>query len=834
MAGINVKQFQVFKIGTDILKMSNWNLSISKDKAMSLNMLVSLFDSQMFELIRQILDERKINIPKKDYTKYVISVVNDGKGKNKKDFKRALKGFKVNGVEFKRFVGTTGGLKNNSVIFVNASILDELNRRCECGRDTNIKVIPAKYEAYKSLTCSASQKICEPKGILIVSDCLVNINTDVIDIDEGENGEPIVAYKKIDIENNTSDGFNLCTIDYMRRISESLGLNYVTSGVCLRNAYCKGMLYAFPIVEFCEKYLGGYIVKDIWGHDVDVRNIDMILTESSLKFWNSYTSSEDYIENYRTHGYGFRVTKIIGEHLEDTRELNYQYLQSYDFTDEDIEELCKPTVDYLTGSLCGNYQDTLKFLGIKEGDVRTPKEVWQKALLCSEDMINDPYIIYNINKLIRKKIDNAKIGKLVCNGNYQQLSGDPFLLMQHICGIEPRGLLKANECYSSYWVEKDVDELVVFRSPMIGHNNIRKMSLVDNDDTNYWYQYMNNVFILSGFDSACMALSGADYDGDSAFSTNNSVLLRCYKPLPAINCVQHKAEKKIVTEDNIIQSNFNGFGNSVGSITNRATAMFSIQAQFDPHSKEYKELEYRILCTQLFQQNELDKLKGIVANPMPKYWYDYRACKGNDYQKSICCEKKPYFMIYRYEEEHKKYREFIKQHNMQCFMDFGIDIETLLKTPQEQLTQEQINAIHWYNVFNPVDMGMCTINKICFYIENKIGEYKSKLRERKFDWGRFKVKRRCTQEHKDKLQELMQMYINRLTLISDTEMELSANKVCIDEYIQMRAKEICPNDDERRNIVLDLCYGDNSNKSNKEFCWTIIADMILRERYTNE
>ena len=85
MAGINVKQFQVFKIGTDILKMADWNLKISKDKAMSLNMLVSLFDSQMFELIRQILEERGEYIPKKDYTQYVISVVNDGKGKNKKD-----------------------------------------------------------------------------------------------------------------------------------------------------------------------------------------------------------------------------------------------------------------------------------------------------------------------------------------------------------------------------------------------------------------------------------------------------------------------------------------------------------------------------------------------------------------------------------------------------------------------------------------------------------------------------------------------------------------------------------------------------------------------------
>ena len=318
--------------------------------------------------------------------------------------------------------------------------------------------------------------------------------------------------------------------------------------------------------------------------------------------------------------------------------------------------------------------------------------------------------------------------------------------------------------------------------------------------------------------------------GDSVFSTNNNVLLRCYKPLPAINCIQHKAEKKIVTEENIVQSNFNGFGNSVGSITNRATAMFSIQAQFDPHSKEYKELEYRILCTQLFQQNELDKLKGIVATPMPKYWYDYRACKGNDYQKSICCEKKPYFMIYRYEEEHKKYREFIKEHNIQCLRDFGVDIETLLKTPQNQLTQEQATMIHWFNVFNPVDMGMCTINKICFYIEKQIGTYKSQLKEREIDWEQFKVKRRCTQEHREQLQELMNVYINRLTIATDAETELVATKTCIDEYIQSRAKEICPNDDERRNIILDLCYGENANKSNKEFCWIIIADIILRER----
>ena len=70
MAGIRAKQFEVFKIGTDMLMMNNWDLQISKDKAMSLNLLVSLFDSQMFDLINQILKERGINPPKKDYTRY--------------------------------------------------------------------------------------------------------------------------------------------------------------------------------------------------------------------------------------------------------------------------------------------------------------------------------------------------------------------------------------------------------------------------------------------------------------------------------------------------------------------------------------------------------------------------------------------------------------------------------------------------------------------------------------------------------------------------------------------------------------------------------------------
>ena len=67
-------------------------------------------------------------------------------------------------------------------------------------------------------------------------------------------------------------------------------------------------------------------------------------------------------------------------------------------------------------------------------------------------------------------------------------------------------------------------------------------------------------------------------------------------------------------------------------------------------------------------------------------------------------------------------------------------------------------------------MSACTINKICYYIENVIKNYKSSLKERTIDYEQFKVKRRCTQKHRDELFALMQVYIKALkTHESDTE-----------------------------------------------------------------
>ena len=824
MAGISVPQYEIFKIGTNKLKYSNWNLTISAKEAFKYQELISLFEGRHFLIMANKILHK--NIQDIDFSKIFLQVVID----TKTDFTRATgkKGVTVNGINYRRFVGTTGGLKNNTLLFCNSEYIDKLNELCECKRNPEIKLVPAKYEAYKALTCSASQPICEPNGILVVKDCITEYIADVISLDDSSGEEPkreIIHDKTL--ENNISDGFNLCTIQYMERVGRSLNLTYTPSGVCLRNAWLKGMLYPFPIYEFIEKYNNGnYMIEDIWGNTQDLRKCEMILTESSLKLWSAYNCIEDYVTAYRECGYGFSVTKISSHVLEEERELNYQYLQSYDFTQEDIEELCAPTINYLKDAMCGDYNSTIKFLGINEN---TDVNSWQRALYTSEYMLGDPYIIDSTHRYIKKKMNDAKIGKLFVKGNYQIASGDPFALMQSICGLKVTGLLKSDEIYSKFWIDKNEDEVVVFRSPMTSHNNIRMCKINSSDECKYWYQYMDTIIIINGWDSFCMAENGEDYDSDLNFSTNNPVLKRCYRYLPAIECIQRNTEKIVVTESAVKKTNKDGMGNQVGTITNYVTSIMEVQSHFEKNSEEYKELEYRIECGQLFQQNELDRIKGIVATPMPAYWYNLGACGDDKRLQSLCAYRKPYFMIYVYDETKKQYKQYVKESNAKCYAIYKCSIQEL--SEKENLTDEQKEFLFWYERKMPVGIGNCSMNKICRYVESQLDGYKSQLHKNStFDYNKLKVKRRCTEEHRQALKELEQYYCECISEYKKKrmfydKMLANENRKYLCHSVCKKAAEICPNDDERMNIILDMTYG---YKGNRQFCWDCIGKLIIK------
>ena len=84
--------------------------------------------------------------------------------------------------------------------------------------------------------------------------------------------------------------------------------------------------------------------------------------------------------------------------------------------------------------------------------------------------------------------------------------------------------------------------------------------------------------------------------------------------LPALNCIQNKAKKKITLEEDVVKANKQGFGSKIGSITNRITAITSLMANYEPGSIEYEILRYRTQCGQALQQEEIDQLVALYSD----------------------------------------------------------------------------------------------------------------------------------------------------------------------------------------------------------------------------
>lgn len=526
-----------------------------------------------------------------------------------KDYYRACKGFTINGIKYKRLLGTNGGIKNSTIVFVSERLADELKRRVENGRDPNKELVTAKLEAYKALTCSASIPVSLPKGILIVDDAETEFLSDIIYLTDEFDGEPVMEYQsqqKINLD--ASDGYGIMLPALAQRWSDELGLDYLVSGVNTRFSFEKGMLFTFDFIDFAEKVAGNYVVKDAWGNEVDIRNVEAILTTSMVKLWDSYKDCDDYVNTSVENGYTFGIAKTCPKELENERNLNYQFIQSYNLDDKDIDDLIAPTLNDIRDVLGGDWRKTALFLkgsGLNDDNIERIDDDFVKAFMIDNRMLDDPYVQSNIYQLIKNRINEAKVGVLKVHGNYSIISGDPYLLCQSIFGLEKTGLLKAGEIYNKYWADAGAERLACFRAPMTCHNNIRSVKPANNEDVNYWYQYMTTCTILNNWDTITAALNGADADGDLVMLTDNKVLVEKLEQLPALMCAQRRATKTIPLEPDFIRSNIESFGNDIGQTTNWITSMFDVRAGYPPESEEYKVLSYRIQCGQLYQQNSI-------------------------------------------------------------------------------------------------------------------------------------------------------------------------------------------------------------------------------------
>lgn len=866
-------QRYVYKIHSSRLRRAKWNLQLTVNQARENKELIALSESQMMRFIdelngitnpelhisdiksqiKRLKFEKNLSISrpkikklyeeldkyqfKKDYVCVVID--------NNKDYYKIYKnGFKINGITYRRLLGTTGGVKNNTIVFVNEKLLPELKRRIDNGRDLTKQYTPAKLEAYNALVCSSSTPVSMPNGIVVVHDCITRFKADVIELDDTGLDQPSMKYiKDKDVELNDSDGYGLAMPQLMERWGQEISENFLLPGCVIRNSFCKGAVFPIDFQKFAKDH-NISTITDVWGNVYNIDEVELVLTESMLKLWDAYSSIEDYLKNCEENKYTFAITKASEEELENVRTMNYQFLQSYDFTDEQIEELIAPTVDEIKGILSDDYRKTIlytKGVGLNENNIQHLDNSFATALMIEPEMKKDPYIKNQIYTMIGKRIDDAKVGVLKVPANYSLVSGDPYSLCQSMFGLEVTGLLKAGQVYSKYWIDNGVDKIVSFRAPMTSHNNIRLLNVVHNEQMDEFYKYMTTPTIFNSWDTCADAMNGFDKDGDAVINTSFPLLIENTKELPAVVCVQRKAPKCIPTEDDIMQSNINSFGNAVGEVTNKITSMFEVQARYEKDSREYRILDYRIKCGQLYQQNAIDKTKGIEAKPMPDKWYNWisnKISKGKDssekkenwFNRKLVADKKPYFMQYVYPTERTRMNEYVKKNNEKCIMRFRITLDELLV--KENRTQDEEKFIYCYYQRMPLGTAPCTINKICWKIEELFDDTEW-INNGDFDYSILK----CDVEYSNQLYNKIKKIYDRYRRETANYMQYAKSeriksderqmqKYIFKEQFKRQCLEQCPNEEYLCNIVLDLCY--SKSKYSKQFAWDICGDMFIQ------
>ena len=666
---------------------------------------------------------------------FVDDIVNI-KVMTKKEYKvLARNGFDLNGKHYVRFMVGSGQMRRNTVSFINEELFDYMQERLMCGLNDKIKTINlAKLSAYFALSFSSVLWVREPRVCVIKDFDTVIPNQKVNWINKHEDGNTVEQIYK-DIKLNSADGQGLIDPNMARLWAEDMHLNYIPCSFVVRTAFIKGNLVPFDFKAYAKEH-GVLKIKDRYGTEYNVEDIDVLLSESQFKMAKYYSSWEGYLSYHKTYNLKWGVARYNKEYDDEYVLTNYQYIQVLNLTKEDISGLVSYTTNWIKNICSGDIKYALTYnVGVKnptlsvDSIINSCSSTFTKAIIKNPEMLKDGFVQRKIYNSIKESIRQAKIGRIWVRGNYSFMISDPVAQCRSALGLSPEGLLPANYVYSNFWNNRGVDgEICLLRSPLTHYSEVNIQRLANTDEMKKWYKYIYSGIIYNIYDISVVKHADSDFDGDICMSTNNPYFLKGAKreELPIMYDKEAVPTQKI-TLPNQIRCDVKGLDTKVGQITNYSTSMLAMLPLFkgEKQTEQREEIETRLKLLRELQGAEIDKIKGTTPPNFPKSWRhwvkinkdDDDITKAEKYKyNSMVVKKKPYFFIYLYSTLMNDYKAYEKNFNSISLTHFGIPIKALLR--KKEHTEGELNLIRKYRKYSPVLETDCIMNILCKEIEN--------------------------------------------------------------------------------------------------------------------
>lgn len=579
-----LQQFNILAFSFERLKNNGFELELGLLEAERNEELIALADNECLRAIRRLTGhayddggEEKINnlfLERKKIMKLKNSAENrkriaeinneirellyvpelvSVKTANKRNYPELnRKGFTVNGVHYRRLLCSAAMARTNRVLFCADYIYPRLDEVLRCGCKP-IPIVPAKWNAYYSLMSSAAFQVSTPR-VCVVKDYEIKIKVPIDWVTENERQDTISSEEK-ECDFNVWDGMGLISPELSKKWSQEIGYNGVAESFIVRAPFIKGLLATFDFHLFSKEIAKNNIIKDIYGKEYCCDDIDVVLTESQFKLWNAYDSIEQHAEYMKKYGISWGITRIGAPEIKKTMRTNYQFIQVLNLDDDDIKELCKPTLDWFNGIIGGDITyKTLYLLGkfMRKFDAEDAwanlKDSAIKALLLEPELLTDDYLTGKVLNSLRKKMQEAYIGKIIVNGSFNFVYCDPYGLAEYIFGMEPKGLLKQFEHYADFWSQNGVAKIAALRSPMTWRAEVNVLDLKHTQKMQKWFAYIPSGVILNMWGNDRDKFSGADFDGDCLATTDNRIFIeKSYGGVPVL--YEHKKAVKELIEN---------------------------------------------------------------------------------------------------------------------------------------------------------------------------------------------------------------------------------------------------------------------------------------------
>ena len=800
-------------------------LTITKREALEKCEVVKIQSNQLTNKIFDYFRENNIPHSKLDLSEIIVNVVvpTDAKKQGEKEYGTIAKqGFMMNGKRYVRLYSGSGQIRRNIITFIREDLYEPIFNSLLCGlslADFGKEFNAAKFNAYCGLNMSGCHLLPDElsPNVCIVDDFeqirphnTVNYVTE----DEVEYitlpDEDYILYDgqtDFDIENriatrksdgktfsihkgikkyitetpydeidgspalNSFDGQGLMSPEWAGRISEHLGLEYTPSALIIRAPWVKGLLANVPFHEWFYEH-GISEITDSFGKVRKIVDIDCIISKSQFKMHKVYRTK---CERMGINAWDYHTEQMIKNHLlwgiaklnnavdDEVKSFNYQYLQALRLDNKNIDELCKPTEDFLQSLNSGDIEAVYNNLMVNgksystdivddENDIDESiansnyKKLFQRVIEANPKFINDKYIREMIFKECQSKFNGAKLGKILVRGNFQFCISDPVAQLEWIArnhcniDIEVKGVVNAGHTYSNYWMNADekTDEIVLMRSPLIDRNEIAKRKLIKTSE--HYFRYISSGLIYSVHDLTALQQGGCDFDGDISFSTNNPIVLKgsydyemakpLYYELSATDLVGR------ITPVNMIRADIRGLNSAVGKISNKGGSLYAKLQNYPPESEEYRKIYNSIVALGQVVGMEIDRIKTAVAPTMPLEW---TVIQGTKYQNrnfeefqantddeqtgiyrhnELVPDYKPYYFRYSYDYIDKSLRDLSREFNKVCEYTFGFKLSELTERCKNGLGNDaEIQLYEQYRKAYPVIDSDCIVNHICHNFE---------------------------------------------------------------------------------------------------------------------